>query len=195
MQRLWQGQALHAQVQAATTAGDPSYRSEVPLQLGLDHAGWQISLHGRADGICENAEGGLVVEEIKSVRRGITTDPTRGAVHRLQAALYAWMLQCERNRPVRAELLWVEIGTTRITREPVPLDFAALERVLRARIDARIERFETQSHERAARRNAAGRLRFPHASMRRGQEKVIRAVESVLEQREHLLLQASTSAS
>jgi DNA excision repair protein ERCC-2 len=192
MERLWQGQALHAQVQAATRAGDPSYRSEVSLQLSLDHAGWKILLHGRADGIREDADRSLVVEEIKSVRRGATTDARRGAVHRLQAALYAWMLQRERDLPVSAELLWVEIGSTRITREPVPLDFAALERALRARIDGCLERSLRESRRRATRRSAAGRLRFPHASMRRGQEKVIQAVESALEQREHLLLQAST---
>jgi DNA excision repair protein ERCC-2 len=192
MQRLWEGQALHAQVQAASATGDHSYRSEVPLQLRLDHAGWQISLHGRADGIREDAEGGLVVEEIKSVRRGAATDPRRAAVYRLQAAFYAWMLQRESDLPVSAELLWVEIGSARITREAIPLDDAALERVLRERLDASLERSEKESRARAARRSAAGRMHFPHASMRRGQERVIRAVASALEQREHLLLQAST---
>jgi len=192
MERLWMGQALHARVQAATAAGDPSYRSEVSLRLNLYHAGWRVLLHGRADGIREDAKGGLLVEEIKSIRRGAAPDAMRGDIHRLQAALYAWMLQQERGLPVSAELLWVEIGSACITRETVPLDFTALERILRARIDDCLLQFERESRVRATRRSAAGRLRFPHSSLRRGQEKVIRAVESALEQRQHLLLQAST---
>jgi DNA excision repair protein ERCC-2 len=192
MQRLWRGQALHARVQAATAAGDPSYQKEVPLRLSLNHAGWKVRLHGRADGIREDANGGLVVEEIKSIRRGATIDATGGQIERLQVALYAWMLQRERRRPVSAELLWAEIGSARIIREPVHLDLAALERTLRARVDDCIERFEGEYRERASRRSAAERLRFPHSSLRRGQEKLIQVVESALEQREHLLLQAGT---
>ncbi len=190
MEQLWLGQALHARVQSATAAADPSYRSEVSLRLSLHHAGWRVLLHGRADGIREDAGGGLVVEEIKSMRRGASIDAGRGAIHRLQAALYAWMLQRERGLPVSAELLWVEIGSERITRETVPLDFAALERTLRARIDDCLDRFESESRMRAERRDAAARLQFPHPSLRRGQEKIIQAVESALERREHLLLQA-----
>jgi DNA excision repair protein ERCC-2 len=192
MQRLWEGQALHAQVQAASAAGDFSYRSEVPLRARLDHAGWQISLHGRADGIREDAQRGLVVEEIKSVRRCAATDPRRAAIYRLQAALYGWMLHRESGLPVSAELLWVEIGSAHVTRESILLDDAALERELRERLRVCLERFEKESRAREARRSAAGRMSFPHASMRGGQERVIQAVESALEQREHLLLQAST---
>jgi DNA excision repair protein ERCC-2 len=151
-----------------------------------------VLLHGRADGIREDAKGGLVVEEIKSRRRGADIDLTRGDSHRLQAALYAWMLRRESDVPVSALLLWVEIGSASITREAVPLDFAALERTVRARIDDWLERFEGERRERAKRRSAAERLRFPHSSLRRGQEKLIQAVESSLEQREHLLLQAPT---
>ena len=76
--------------------------------------------------------------------------PRRGQIQRLQVALYAWMLQQERHRPVSAELLWVEIGSARIIREPVHLDFAALERTLRARVDDCIERFEGEYRERAS---------------------------------------------
>jgi DNA excision repair protein ERCC-2 len=192
IERLWWGQALHARVQAASAAADPSYRSEVSLRTDLHHAGWKVLLHGRADGIREDANGGLVVEEIKSIRRDAAADAARGDIHRLQAALYAWMLQRERGVAVSAELLWVEIGSGRITRETVPLDLAVLESTLRARIDDCLERFEAERRQRATRRSAAERLRFPHTSLRRGQEKIIRAVESALEQREHLLLQATT---
>ncbi len=192
MDRLWLGQALHARVQSAAAAGDPSYRSEVALRLSLHHAGWQVLLHGRADGIREDPEGGLVVEEIKSVRRGAAIDSGRGDIHHLQASLYAWMLRRERGLPVSAELVRVEIGSARITREKVPLDFVALERTLRARVDACLERFEGETRTRVARRKAAARLHFPHPSLRPGQEGIIQAVESALEEREHLLLQAST---
>ena len=83
MERLWLGQALHARVQSAAAAADPSYRSEVSLRLSLDHAGWRVLLHGRADGIRENPDGGLVVEEIKSIRRGAASDTGRDDIHRL----------------------------------------------------------------------------------------------------------------
>jgi len=160
--------------------------------MELDHAGWRVVLHGRADAIRDDPGGGFVVEEIKSVRRGAAPDAARGEIHQLQAALYAWMLQRECGVPVRAELLWVEIGSGGITREAVPVEITVLESVLRARIDHCLERFEAERRRRAARRRAAERLRFPHASLRRGQESIVRAVGSALEEREHLLLQAPT---
>ncbi len=192
MGRLWLGQALHARFQAAAAAEDPSYQKEVSLQLGLQHAGWEVHLHGRADGIRESADGALVVEEIKSVGRGAATDARRPEVHRLQVALYAWMAHLERGLPVRAELLMVEIGSGSIAREAVQLDFAALEETLRTRIDEWIERFHTGRRKRARWRNAAERVRFPYSSLRRGQEQAIEAVETALEQGEQLLLQATT---
>jgi DNA excision repair protein ERCC-2 len=190
--RLWEGQALHARIQAAAAAGDRSYRSEVSLELRLRHAGWEVFLHGRADGIREDGEGGLVVEEIKSLRRGVAIETRPGDHRRLQVAFYAWMLHRERSLPVKAELLWVEIGSERIRRESVPLDYGALERALLARIDDCLRRFEEESRERARRRAAAARVCFPHPSLRRGQGRMIEAVESALERREHLLLEAST---
>jgi DNA excision repair protein ERCC-2 len=192
MERMWLGQALHGRVQSASAAADPSYRSEVALRLSLHHAGWRVLLHGRADGIREDGEGRLVVEEIKSTRPGASTGAGRGGIHHLQPAYYAWMLHRERGIPVRAELLWVELGSARITREAVSLDFVALERTLRAHVDDCLERYERERSIRSARREAAARLRFPHPSLRRGQEKIIQAVESALERHEHLLLQAGT---
>lgn len=194
MERLWLGQALHVRVQCANQARDPSYRREVPLETRFAHAGWQILIHGRADGVREEATGHFVVEEIKSVRRGHTQQFRENPLARLQAATYAWMLARERGVPARAELVWIEIGSDRIAREPVAFDAAELEAALGGQIDAHLARFERRRHLRAARSRAATRLRFPRERLRPGQERMIQAVTSALENGEHLLLQASTGS-
>jgi DNA excision repair protein ERCC-2 len=194
MERLWLGQALHVRVQCANQARDPSYRREVPLETRFAHAGWQILIHGRADGVREEATGHFVVEEIKSVRRGHTQQFREDPLARLQAATYAWMLTRKRGVPARAELVWIEIGSDRIAREAVAFDAAELEAALGGQIDAHLARFERRRHLRAARSRAATRLRFPRERLRPGQERMIQAVTSALENGEHLLLQASTGS-
>ncbi len=208
-ERMWLGQAIHSRYQEAALEADPSYRREVRLEYSFHHRGWQIRIQGRLDGLRRDPDGVLVVEEIKSVRRGGQLPPATQEIYERQALLYAWMLtrnaeQTETTepatepaaspapRPMRAELVLIEIGGDAIERLPVSVDFRALEAGVKRRINGLIRAAEGERMAVLARQETAAELEFPYPTPRPGQAEIIAAVETALDHREHLLLEAAT---
>ncbi len=207
-ERLWLGQAIHSRYQEQTLEEDASYRREVWVRHTLGHRGWQVTISGRLDGLRHDPDGALVVEEIKSVRRG---GQLGQAVHDLycqQARLYAWMLACREGHTevferhpdevaegppeVRAELVLIEIGSDVVDREAVPVDLEGVGTAVGKRLNALIAVYVRQRLDAERRREAAERLTFPYPEVRPGQGEISEAVALALEQGEHLLLEAPT---
>jgi DNA excision repair protein ERCC-2 len=191
MERLWLGQAIHGRYQAEALEGDPTYRREVALARAIEHAGWQARLSGRADGLRRAADGALVVEEIKSYRRGAGRGAVARALACAQARAYAW-LAAPGEAAVRAEIVWIELGGNALEREPVEVDLVAIEVELRSALDALLQDWEQARSLREIRRASAASLPFPHAAPRPAQLEIVRGVERALDGREHLLVQAAT---
>ena len=191
-ERLWLGQAIHGRYQEQALAEDPTYRREVPVAHTFEHRGWQVTVQGRVDGVRKEADGSLVVEEIKSVRRGASLAPAVREMYHRQALLYAWMLQASQDRPVKAELVLIAIGSDEVVREAVEPSFTALETAVRRRVSGLLQVWESERERAAERRQAAGRMVFPYRELRPGQELILAAVETAVANREHLLLQATT---
>lgn len=196
------GRALHALWQAqagadpACTGAGGAYRAERPVRLALAHAGWEVTLHGRIDGVREARDGARTVEELKTLAAW-PPDETGAARARRQAALYAWMLAREEaglGPPVSAELVWLVVGEAAPRREPVAVEAQAVEAALRADLDAWIRGLERQQAARAARRALVPALRFPHARPRPLQEALTAEVERAVAQGEQLLVEAPTGA-
>jgi hypothetical protein len=123
-ERLWLGQAIHSRYQEQALAEDPTYQREVPLTATFPHRGWEVTVQGRADGLRRRPDGTVVVEEIKSVRRGGGPAPAVREIYQRQALLYAWMLRRSGEESVETELVLIEIGSESIEREALDLDFA-----------------------------------------------------------------------
>lgn len=192
-ERMWLGQAIHGKYQEESLASDPSYRREVVVSYAFEHRGWTVRVHGRIDGLRNDPDGSLVVEEIKSVRRGAALPPSVREMYQRQALLYAWILgRTTADAPVRAELVLISIGSDDVEREPLEVDVQLLEAVVRRRLNALIYGWEAERQRSAERRAAAERLRFPYPEPRPGQELILAAVETAAANREHLLLQAAT---
>jgi DNA excision repair protein ERCC-2 len=191
-ERLWLGQAIHGRYQEQALAGDPTYRREVFISHSFDHRGWKVNVQGRADGLRKEPDGALVVEEIKSVRRGGALPPTVREMYQRQALLYAWMLQYKEDVSVRAELVLIAIGSDETEREPLTPNFEALEAGVRRRVNVLLRAWEAERQRASERREAAERLAFPYRELRPGQELILAAVETAVANREHLLLQAAT---
>ena len=102
-ERMWVGQAIHSRYQDAATMADPSYRREVSLEHSFTHRGWEVTLRGRADGLRRDMDGTLVVEEIKSVRRGSQLSNVTRQIYERQALIYAWMLSKQGEETVRSD--------------------------------------------------------------------------------------------
>ena len=192
-ERMWLGQAIHGKYQEESLASDPSYRREVVVSYAFEHRGWTVRVHGRIDGLRNDPDGSLVVEEIKSVRRGASLPPSVREMYQRQALLYAWMLgRTTADVPVRAELVLISIGSDDVEREPLDVDVQLLEAVVRRRLNSLVYGWEAERQRSAERRAAAERLLFPYAEPRPGQELILAAVETAVANREHLLLQAAT---
>ncbi len=190
-ERLWLGQAIHSRYQEQALAEDPTYRREEWLSCDFEHRGWRVTLEGRADGLRRDADGALVVEEIKSVRGGGPA-PAVIETYRQQALLYCWVLHRLGEERVRAELVLIEIGRGQAEREPLEPDFEALETAVRRRLTTLLREFQSERQARLARQEASTGLAFPYPSLRPGQPQIIEAVERALAHREHLLLEAAT---
>lgn len=191
-ERMWLGQAIHSQYQEQALASDPTYRREVALVASLSHRGWQVTINGRADGVRKNRDGGLVVEEIKSVRRDGNLAAAVRQLYEQQARLYAWMMARQGERNVSAELILIEIGSERVERTPVELELARLERDVKQRLGRLLRDYEERHAALANRRGAGERLEFPYPSMRSGQQEIVTAIEETLESSSHLLVEAPT---
>ncbi|HEV7503585.1 MAG TPA: helicase C-terminal domain-containing protein [Thermoanaerobaculia bacterium] len=192
-ERLWLGQAIHGRYQEQKLKEDPSYRREVVISHTFDHRGWRVTVQGRADGIRKEPDGTLIVEEIKSVRRGGALPPHVRESYQRQALLYAWMLsRAEASPAVRAELVLIAIGSDETERESLDPHFEALEASVRQRVNRILGAWEAAQKRSAERREAAERLVFPYRETRPGQELILAAVETAVANQEHLLLQATT---
>jgi DNA excision repair protein ERCC-2 len=191
-ERLWLGQAIHSEYQEGALAGDPSYRRELGVLLAFEHRGWTVRLHGRLDGLRREPDGSLVVEEIKSVRRGGQLAPAVREIYERQALLYAWMMRKLSGEEVAAELVLIEIGGGAVERQRLSADFAGLEVGVRRRLNSLLHHFENERTATFRRRAAAARLGFPYPHPRPGQEAILEAVAGALERGDHLLLEAAT---
>ncbi|MDH3403010.1 MAG: DEAD/DEAH box helicase [Acidobacteriota bacterium] len=190
-ERMWLGQAIHSRYQEEALAADPTYRREVALATTLSHRGWEVTIQGRADGLRRSGEG-VVVEEIKSVRRDGSLSAAARQMYEQQARLYAWMLAREGQAEVAAELVLIEIGSDVVDREPVALELGRLERGVKQRLDALLREYEQKHAALAGRRGAAERLAFPYDAVRPGQPEIVAAIERALGEEGHLLVEAPT---
>ncbi|MCB1054326.1 MAG: PD-(D/E)XK nuclease family protein [Acidobacteria bacterium] len=196
-ERLWLGQAIHSKYQEQALEADPSYRREVVVERIFEHRGWRVRVSGRADGLRRDPDGVLVVEEIKSVRRGGQLSAAARELYERQALLYAWILQGEADddeeaEPVRAELVLIEIGTDHVERLEVHADPRGLEASIRRRVNELLAALERERAAREGRTVAAAEMDFPFPDLRPGQEEILAAVGAAVEGGEHLLLEAAT---
>ena len=190
-ERMWVGQAIHRRYQEEMLARDGSYRSEVGVSRSLIHRGWEIVIRGRIDGLRRDSDGTHIVEEIKSVRDADLAPPVR-EMYEAQAQVYAWMLGGQVDEPVRAELVLIEIGSGGIDREALAAEIEEVGRRIKRRLTALIRAYEQSRMAAERRREAAGRLTFPYAEQRPGQDRIIERVGVALERGEQLLLEAPT---
>lgn len=203
-ERMWLGQAIHSRYQQQALEGDPTYQPEVTLRHEFEFRGWTVSIHGRADGLrrvkgdtageMNGQPGALLVEEIKSVRRGAELSPAQRDLYTRQAQLYVWMLRASRpeEADVRAALVLIEIGGESVHRIEVETPLRVVEAAVKRRLNGLIRAHKASAESRERRRLAATELEFPYADRRPGQDRIVESATLALQQREHLLVEAPT---
>ncbi|MBQ8619836.1 MAG: hypothetical protein IJ418_20325 [Clostridia bacterium] len=172
-----------------SSALEKNYRKEAALSA--DYEGEALLLHvtGRADGIFEDEDGLIVIEEIKL---GSENQPLIPA-HRAQAAMYGHMLaSTEGLQSLRLRVLYVDVrgGELAVYEE------TRTARELREEFDSFCALAcaweEKKLARRAARDASLTALPFPFDSYREGQRKFAANVYIALRERKRLFAQAPT---
>lgn len=116
---LWRaqlGQHWHQELRRQATSADGAAEFERPIEGGIVHRGWTLTLSGRVDQLVPSTQG-LVLREIKSVLRPLPADESElraeYPAHFVQLATYAALVRIAPQdsavpRPARFELVFVE---------------------------------------------------------------------------------------
>ena len=191
--RAAMGRDLHARYQAAQLSRIPSYQAEVTLRQQLEVDDYTVHVHGRLDGLYE-ADDGMVVEEIKSLlvprEQFDAIELGKYPSYERQLALYIALLRRRHDRPVRGDLVLINLTDNACTVLAVEagedddetLILGPVRRIL-ARYEARVAR--------AARRQP-GAVAFPFDAARAHQEAMVEHVDKTIRDRECTLISAPT---
>ena len=186
--RMRAGREVHAQVEEER--GETGWSSERVVRISLVVRGWTCTVHGRVDGV-EEADGHTIIEEVKST--GMTSSAMEAAAGfpewEAQLGLYVWMATELRWANPVGQLRVVSLvdGSQRIC--TLAADPAVGTRVLGYFGEAVFERERWLAWQ-GKRRNVG--VASAHGSWRIGQEGIVAASRSAVEEGRHLLLTAPT---
>lgn len=190
-----EGREIHIRVQKKRAKSDPAYESEVLLSRIFDREGYRFRIDGRMDGIFRHDPP--KIEEIKTsfnireLARRLTGD---GMAHPycLQLLTYGYFYWIEhRVLPV----LSFHLVSTR-TRESFDLELAfempAYEKWIELRLTELVLDAGKAEKRSQHRRKIAAAFPFPFERPRLGQVELMHAIEEGMEDRNPILIQAST---
>ena len=191
--RAAMGRDLHARYQAAQLSRIPSYQAEVTLRQQLDVDDYTVHVHGRLDGLYE-ADDGLVVEEIKSLlvprEQFDAIEPGKYPSYERQLALYIALLRWRHDRPVRGDLVLINLTDNACTILAVEAGEDDHETLILGPVRRILARYEARV-ARAARRQPAAVV-FPFDTARPHQEAMVEHVDKTIRDRECTLISAPT---
>ncbi|RZA22828.1 MAG: ATP-dependent DNA helicase, partial [Proteobacteria bacterium] len=117
------GVDIHERVQLRLSQEDPSYRSEIPLSLGLTGAVYEFKIRGRCDG--EFGGDSPLIEEIKSsfgivaLKKALANEPDHPYI--LQLKMYGFIYLKKKGLTPKLQLRLVDSRT--LEEDVWPLDY------------------------------------------------------------------------
>ena len=201
--RMAQGSALHRRLQQE---GGKHYRPEVFLTLTREVGGVTVTVEGRADGILEEEEGSVTVDEIKT-----TTSPLDGfaedypdaglngflshdaRLHWAQAMCYAYITAVRRTlKTITVRLTYFQMTTEEQRQYFHRFTLAELE-AFYLHLLAQFSRWAVMAAvQRKKRDDSLRELPFPFAERRPGQQEMMDAVADTAKNGQRLFCQAPT---
>jgi DNA excision repair protein ERCC-2 len=195
-ERLWIGQAVHRRVLGDAMATIPGYATERPVRFRFPLDDFTVVFDGRLDGRFEEADGTVVVDEVKSLHFAQDLGKLQGSprLARFQSQLrwYLYGIAETEGRRVRGRLVLADIETAAtkifvLEHEPDAV-FADLVERARALLDA----FLAEKALAEAKADEAQTLAFPFDGYRPGQREMAAAVANAARTGGHLLVEAPT---
>ncbi len=195
LSRLSMGRVAHGVHRERSRAVARESDIEVSVRFETKCHGYDVVVRGRIDALVDDDEEGLIVEEVKTVlRRGSRLPRDANAPglenYRKQVLLYAFLVQEERDCPVRCRLALVSAVDGRCSEIPVPYDRSEVDSFLAARLERIIREHRDDVDRACAKRDWAASLEFPFETMRPRQDELIQSVTEALDAKQPLLLSA-----
>ena len=189
--RMAAGQQVHSTYQSFRTHEDSSFVKEAQVRHTLLIRDWEVSITGRMDGLCQEADH-WIVEEVKSSALGyerlekMTVDDLPKAV--LQLRMYLHALAGQGKAAIgRLVLISMKDGTQHMIHVAPDPNFGAF---IERQVDWMLSQHEVQVAWRNRRRSVT--IPQPHEEWRQSQDELAAEVEEAVAREAHLMLTAPT---
>jgi DNA excision repair protein ERCC-2 len=198
--RMWIGQDIHSKRADQRAAEDPHYRAEVHVVHRTTVGAWSVTVTGRIDGLSvDKDEKRVVIEEVKSIHFDLELEALYRSEklqrHLFQLLLYAYFLSGQPDLDgfvFAPQLVLIDLVSGDTKTIDAEFDRTQVADTLDASLAKLVEKIDTASALRVAKRSFADALDFPFDGMRQGQEEIVSAVARAIWQRDSLLLSAPT---
>lgn len=183
------GSRLHKKIQKRMGA---NYQAEVSLKHTVDMEGYQVTVEGRADGIITEADGTVVIDEIKGIYQNLDYLEKPVMVHRAQAMCYGYFYACMKElRSVGIQMTYCNLETEEIKRFREELSFEELEDWFGNVMHEYCNWAEYLYDNRLRRKAGISRMEFPYP-YREGQKELAVGVYRTISRGKTLFIQAPT---
>ena len=188
------GKALHEAHQTRQEKLQPGYQKEQTIRFEIMHKDYSVLIQGRVDGVYERNRQ-TIIEEIKSVLRlqeeFRREDLPESYFLQLKIYLYLWS-QVHELRDVVGNLVVISCEDQQWTAVEVVSDPKTIQHFIQEQLDWIILVHEESYLRKVEQASQTGNIHFPFSQMRRHQDTMIEAIDSSLQDRQHLLVSAPT---
>lgn len=189
------GFSLHQDIQAEGKKKDASYLSEVWTTHTFKYKRYSFEVSGRMDGIYQKEK--IRIEEIKTafnIKRLQQYLESSQNFHPfwLQLKTYGYFHWLKTNEIPELNLLLVSQRNKKTIELPIQLDIPAYENWLSIRLNDLFTEIKETERRIKRRKKQSASLSFPFNKPRQGQEELIKAVNTSMENNSPLLIQAPT---
>lgn len=185
-----EGIRAHQKIQRLRPDG---YQVELPVDLTVERAGFDLSISGRIDGVYMDSDPQMV-EEIKTTRRRLTSlEDEPNPVHWAQLKCYGYMWALEHHlETVALQLTYVRLPGHRTLELKKLVDFAELERIFGELLERYLKWVQRQADWVAVRNATIQVMAFPFENYRPGQRAMAVEVYRTIRDCGQLFVQAAT---
>lgn len=183
------GSRIHRKIQRQMGS---NYHAEVPLKIQIPCDGFVLQVEGRADGIFNEDEGLVCIDEIKGILRSVERIEEPVGVHLAQAKCYAYIHAKEQGlNKIGVQMTYCQMETEVIKRFQQIYDFEELEAWF-LDVVKQYEKWARFQIEWKEIRNASIKeILFPY-EYREGQKELVTSVYRTILRKKKLFIQAPT---
>jgi len=179
--------------QAIQGSRPEEYTAEVKVQHEIETEKYRLSIAGRVDGIFNEGQR-VIIDEIKTTRKPLeTVRKEENGIHWGQAKCYAYMYAVQNNlENIDVQLTYYQLGQEKIAEIRRTYSTAELGDFFHSLVSTYVEWADMIMDWIEVRNRSIDSMRFPFGNYRPGQDRMIKAVASAIEEKSALLTQAPT---